>query len=103
MLLRLEGVHLDRHFRRGDYVGHEDEPPALELSPIAEIEILGQRVVLPPAGVVDRDAPPDTGRAVEVEEAAAAIPPAVLEHEVAVEQDRLGFGEQRIVLVDMPP
>ena len=89
MLLRLERVHLDRHFGRRDDVGHEHEPPAAQLRAVAEVEILGQRVVLPAAGVVDRRAPPDAGRAVEIEEAPAAVAAAVLEHEMAVEQDRL--------------
>ena len=59
--------------------------------------------MLPAAAVVDRLAPPDAGGAVEVEEAAAAIAAAVLEHEVRVEQHRLDLGEQRIVFVDVPP
>ena len=73
VLLRLEGVHLDRHFRRRDEVLHEHEPPAPELGAIAQVEILGQRVVLPAAGVGDDAGAPDAGRAVEVEEAAGAV------------------------------
>ena len=49
VLLRLEGVHLDRHFRRRDDVGQEQELPAAQLRAVAEVEILGQRVVLPAA------------------------------------------------------
>ena len=103
MLLRLEGVHLDRQLRRRDVIGQEDELPAAQLRAIAEIEIFGQRVVLPAAGVADRLAPPDARRAVEVEEAPAAIAAAMLEHEVRVEKDRLDLGEERVVLVDVPP
>ena len=69
VLLRLERVHLDRHLGRGDDVRREHEPPAAQLRPVAQVEILGQRVVLPAAGVVDGGAPPDAGGAVEVEEA----------------------------------
>src|SRR5262249_62161316 len=47
--------------------------------------------------------PPDARRPVEVEEPAAPVPTAVLEHEVRVEQDRLDFGEERVVLVDVSP
>ena len=83
--------------------GHEDEPPAAQLRAVAEIEILGERVVLPAAGVVDGRPAPDAGRAVEVEEAPAAVAAAVLEDEMAVEQDRLDLREQRVVLVDVPP
>ena len=51
MLLRLERVHLDRQLRRRHVILHEHELPALELRAVAEIEILGQRVVLPAAAV----------------------------------------------------
>ncbi len=103
MLLRLEGIHLDRHFRRRHDVRQEDEAPAEELRAVTEVEILGQGVVLPSAGVVDRVTPPDPRCAVEVEEAAGAVAPPMLEHEVRVEQDRLNLGQEGVILVDMPP
>ena len=103
VLLRLEGVHLDRHFGRRHDVGQEDELPAAQLRAIAQVEVFGQRVVLPAAGVADRLAAPHAGRAVEIEEAAGAVAAAVLEHEVAVEQNRLDLREQRVILVDVPP
>ena len=53
VLLGLEGVHLDRHLRRRDEVRQEHEPPAAQLRAVGEVEVLGQRVVLPAAGVVD--------------------------------------------------
>ena len=83
--------------------GQEDEPPAAQLRAVAEVEILGERVVLPAARVGDRRAPPDARGAVEVEEQPGAVAAAMLEHEVAVEQDRLDLREQRVVLVDVPP
>src|SRR6476661_2746181 len=88
MLLRLERVHLYRHFGGRDDVGEEDEAPAFELGAIAEVEILGEGIVLPAAGVADGLAAPDARRAVEIEEATGAIAAAVLEDEVRVEQDR---------------
>ena len=103
MLLRLERVHLDRHFGRRDDVGQEHELPAAQLRAVAQVEVFGQRVVLPAAGVADGLAAPHAGGAVEIEEAAGAIAAAVLEHEVAVEQNRLDLREQRVVLVDVPP
>ena len=103
MLLRLEGVHLDRHFGRRHDVGQEHELPAAQLRAVAQIEIFGQRIVLPPAGVADGLAAPHARRAVEIEEASRAVAAAVLEHEVAVEQDRLDLREQRVILVDVPP
>jgi hypothetical protein len=103
VLLRFERVHLHRHFRRRDEVGNEDEPPAPQLRPVAEIQVLGERVVLPPAGVVNRRPPPDAGGPVEVEEPAAPIARAMLEDEMGVEQNRLNPREQRIVPIDVPP
>jgi hypothetical protein len=94
MLLRFERIHLDRQLRRRDMIVHEDELPATQLGAIAQVEILGERIVLPAAAVGDRGAPPDAGGAVEIEEAPAAITAAVLEHEVRVEQNRLNLGQQ---------
>ena len=54
VLLALERVHLDRQFGRGDVVGQEHELPALELRAVAEVEVFGERVVLPAAAVDDR-------------------------------------------------
>ena len=103
VLLRLEGVHFHRHFRRRDDVREEHEPPADELGAVAEVEILGQRVMLPSARRLDRFTPPHPRGAVEIEEAPGAVPAAVLEHEVRVEQDRLDLGQQRVILVDVTP
>ena len=54
----------------GDHLGEVDEVPAAELGPVGEVHVLGEGVVGPAAGVVDRAAPPDARGAVEVEEAA---------------------------------
>src|SRR6185436_19594632 len=53
MLLRLESVHLDRELARAADVPREHESPSLELGAIAEIEVLGERVRLPPARIQD--------------------------------------------------
>src|SRR5207245_8114329 len=82
---------------------HEDELPAAELRAVAQIEILGERVVLPAAGSVDGRPAPHAGGAVEVEEAAAAVSAAVLEDEVPVQQNRLDLRQQRVVLIDVAP
>ena len=103
VLLRLEGVHLDRHFGGRDEVRHEQELPALELRAVAEVEVLGERIVLPAARVGDHLAAPDAGGAVEVEERAGAVAAAVLEDEVPVEHDRLDARQQRVVAVDVAP
>ena len=103
VLLRLEGVHLDGHFSWRDQVREKDELPPAQLSAIAQIQILGQRVVLPAAGIRNRRPSPDPCRAIEIEEETGPIAAAVLEHEVAVQQDRLNLGEERVVLVDVSP
>src|SRR5205814_2282247 len=84
VLLRLERIHLHRDFGWRDESRHEYELPAAQLRAVAEIEILGQGVVLPPAGVGNRLAPPDPRGTVEVEEEARPIAPTVLEHEMRV-------------------
>src|SRR5215831_128640 len=91
VLLAFEGVHVHRHFRRGDDLGQEDELPSLQLSPIGQVEILGECVMLPTARFIDGAAAPDSGRAVEVEEAARAIAGGVLDDEVPVEKNRLSL------------
>ena len=45
--------------------------------------------MLPAAAHLDRFAPPDAGRAVEVEKIAAPIAGCLLNHEMPVEHDRL--------------
>ena len=59
--------------------------------------------MLPSAGILDGRAPPDSGRSVEVEEAAAAIARGVLDDEMAVEEDRLRLGQVRRVAVQVLP
>ena len=103
VLLRLECAHLHRQLGRRHHVRQKDEPPAGKLSPVAQIQILGQRIVLPAAGRFDRGPPPDAGRAVEVEEASAAVPAPMLQHEVPVEEERLQPGKQRVAAVGVPP
>ena len=59
--------------------------------------------MLPAAGIVDGDAAPDARGAVEIEEASAAGACAVLDDEVAVEQDALDFGQRGIVAIQVGP
>jgi len=103
VLLRLERIHLHRHLGGRDQVLQEDEAPAAQLRAVAQVEIFGQRVVLPAAGVGNRRPAPDARGAVEVEEMPRPVAAAVLEDEVAVQEDRLDLRQQRVVLVDVPP
>jgi hypothetical protein len=70
MLLRLERVHLHRDFGRRDEVGQEHELPAPQLR-VAQVEILGERVVPPAAGVGNRRPPPDAGRTLKLKKCPA--------------------------------
>ena len=101
--LLLVADHLRRQLRRGRVLRQVDELPALELGAVAQVQIFGQRVVLPAAGIVDGGPTPDAGRAVEVHESAAAVAGGVLDHEVAVEEDRLALGQQAGVAVEVVP
>ena len=79
------------------------EFPAFELRTIREVGVFGQGVVLPAAGVVNYFAPPYAGRAIEVEKRAAPRPRAMLDHEVAVEENGFDVGQKRIVAVQIRP
>ncbi len=59
--------------------------------------------MLPAPGVHDRGAPQNSGCPVEVEEAAAEEARETLEHEVAVEEDGLSTGQERVVAVEVIP
>ncbi len=68
VLLALEAVHVRRQFRGHDDVREVNEAPALHLRAVAQVHVLGERVMLPAAGVDDAPLAPDAGGAVEVEE-----------------------------------
>src|SRR5262249_12073295 len=72
MLLRLEAIHVHWQLRWSYHVGEINEFPPGKLSAIAQIEILAQRVVLPPSALLDAGTPPQPGRPVEIEKPAAA-------------------------------
>jgi hypothetical protein len=59
--------------------------------------------VLPSAGLVDGLATPHAGGSVEVEEDTGAGAAAVLEDEVAVEEDGFDLGEEAVVAVEVGP
>ena len=59
--------------------------------------------MLPPARVLDGLAPPDSGRAVEIEEQPRTVPATVLHHEVTVQNHGFRPGEEAVFGVDVPP
>ena len=102
-LLRLEGGHLDGQLGRALDLGQVFELPAGQLRAVAQVGVFGERVVLPAAAVGDGLDAPHAGGAVEVEVVAGAGAGAVLEHKVAVEQDRLDLGQHAVVAVEVGP
>src|SRR3989442_10895611 len=70
VLLGLERIDVDGNLRRADQLWKKDKLPAVDLRPIAKIQVLRQRVVLPAAGGHNRLAAPDAGRPVEIKKAA---------------------------------
>ena len=96
-LLRAERAHVFGQLGGGDDVLAVHEAPARELRAVAEIEVLGQRVVLPAARLDDGALAPDAARAGEVEEPPRGRAHAVLDEVVAVEHQRRDAREDRVV------
>ena len=74
--------------------GHHDravehEAPTGQLCAIAQVHVLGERLVRPPARILDAATAPDPGGAVEVEEQPAAHAHGVLQQEMRIEHHRL--------------
>ena len=102
-LLGFEGGHLDGELGGALDVLEVFELPAYELGAVAEVGVFGEGVVLPAAGGGDGLAAPHAGGAVEVEEDAGAAAAAVLEDEMAVEEDGFDLGEEAVVAVEVGP
>src|SRR6516165_5837749 len=69
-----------------------ERPPACQLRAVAEVEILGQGVGLPPASRLNCAAAPDPAGAVEWDNAAGPAPRRLLDREVALQHHLLGAG-----------
>src|SRR5437868_8884367 len=67
-LLGFEGGHFDGQLGWALHVLEVFELPAAQLGAVAEVRVLGESVVLPPAGLFDGFALPHARSAVEVEE-----------------------------------
>ena len=80
-----------------------DEPPAAELGAVREVEVFGERVGLPAAGVFDGGLSPEAGGAVEAHEAARRRARPLLDGEVVVQQGRLHARECRAVAIEVAP
>ena len=85
VLLGFESDHFD-----GDFGGRRrfvdvDELPTFRLRTIREIEVFGNRIVLPSAGVGDRRFAPNASRAIKIEKAPGTVASRVLDDEVPIE------------------
>ena len=74
-----------------------------KLGAIAKVGIFGQRVVLPAAGFVDRLRRHMPAVPLKLKNSPVRARPPVFQHEVAVEQDSLDFGQEGIVAVQVRP
>ncbi len=102
-LLRPERAHRGRKLRRHLNVAYVPEVPAAHLCTIAQVEVFGDRVALPSAGVFDALPAPQPCRAVEVEKIPFAAADVLLDGEMCVESHRLQTREERIVLIEVSP
>lgn len=102
-LLDQERGRCGGQLRRHADIVPQHEAPARHLGAVADVEVFGEGVRLPSPGVGQGPAAPEPRGPVEVEEAAAQVPPALLQEEVAVEEERLGAGQPGVVLVEVVP
>ncbi|MDE2974994.1 MAG: hypothetical protein OXU64_09815 [Gemmatimonadota bacterium] len=102
-LLHQERRGRARELGRHAHLVPQDETPARHLRPVADVEVLGQRVVMPSARVRERLGAPHPCRPVELEEPSAAVSSPLLHQEVPVQQKRLGAGQPRFALVEVVP
>ncbi len=100
---RLNALIWGRQLGRSDNVGYVSDAPAAQLSAIAEIEILRQRVPLPSTGVANALTPPHASAPVEVHEQSAAAARCLLDNEVSIHAQRLHARERRVLAVQVPP
>lgn len=92
----------------GDFSGHDDvrdvfEVPATELCAVGEVQVFGEGVGSPAAGVFDGGAAPDAAGAVEVEEEMVGAACGLFDSEVAVDADGLGACEEGCVAIEVAP
>ena len=102
-LLHQERAGRAREFGRDAHFVAQHETPSRHLRPVADVEVLGQRVVIPPTRVVERLSAPQPRRPVELEEPAATVSSPLLNQKVPVQQERLRAGQPRFVLVQVLP
>src|SRR3990172_11297605 len=86
-LLAFESVDLYRHLGRRDHIVQKHEFPAKELSPVTEIQILGERIILPSARFIDAPFSPYPCSTIEVQKQTLAVPCSLLYQEMTIYPD----------------
>ena len=89
-LLHQQGGRGARQLGGNAHVVAEDEAPSRHLRAVADVQILGQGIVLPAARVVQSLPAPQPRRPVEVEEPACPEAPLLFDEEVPVKEESLG-------------
>src|SRR5580704_3908772 len=102
-LLSFKAIHVDRQLGSAFDLRKIEKLPALELCSIGKIGVFGERIVLPTAGLINSCTAPYARSAVEIEKSAAAGARAMLDDEVAVEEDGFDLCEERVVAVEVRP
>ena len=103
VLLRFEAVHFGRQLGRCAYFFEIVDFPAAQLSADAEVEVFGEGVGLPPAGIFYGASAPHTCRAIELQQKVAKAAPRLLHAEVDVELQGLQAGDETVVFIEVFP
>ncbi len=75
----------------------------MQLSPVAQVQILGQGIALPAPGIDDTSASPNSGRAVKIEKGLDDVAGGLLNHKMAIDAQRLGHGQGRRLGINVSP
>ena len=102
-LLHLQRLDRRRDFRRCRDVVEVREAPTSHLRSVAQIEILSERISVPPACFLETLSPPHARGTVEIEEAIAGMTTTLLEEEVPIQKKRLRLREPCLVAIQVVP
>ena len=94
-----EPVHIDRQFRWGHDFVQKHEFPSGELGAITQIEIFGQRVMLPATCFFDAGFSPESRSPIEIEEASATASSRLFKQQMSVQEHCLDPCQERITTI----
>ena len=92
-LLRLEGIHGGGQLGGSHYFGAVHEAPTAQLGAVAQVEVFGEGVSVPAAGIGNAGAPPHAARTIKVDEVAGKGAAHLLDEEVRVQAKGLQASE----------